>query len=623
MFQTPAESSFNGEPSTEMNFLASSEDLAGNDDFALFKATGHGPITQPQLNPSDLFAGNTQYADSLYQYPAPDSLTAPNHPYFADSSNAQIGLFDGSWNQGAVQYTPSMNTDSGVFNNFTDFFQDQTLPLDPELWNESFDQPVVSQPYNDQAFPCSAHSVQGLGVNELWSPHSIQDDQIVAHKLNLLQQEKDHQPTARPPPLPLHSKPNNDPSGCLQEKSSLHRGAAPVAPMYSGASSSIHPDDILPWTPTIKPVERKPLGSAITPVRRGRKRKAMTAADISSEAIPVVSDLNKRLKIEEVATKMAYANGLVKRVKPGQALSSRTLTIHQFDPSTVYRSLSEAPNAWSIFKYSPTSEIEPGRLYTPSEIHEYLYSNPLHTRPNGVHDPENGGLRLWIQRNPADSARRYPSSQSNRCRFAGCFATHNVINQGHVRVCFDETSHLGADTNPFHVSGYVHLNCLERFLDFPAICRDLAIQPDNRDLPYEPHGRNRMKLPDSAINLAFQFIRACKAGTLKGYPSGGRPHKGTLVWRLMSKKVELERHLYERQELKRGGMKGSQVRVHLGDLELESSVRDKTRKPEYQVQRHEVGPKRKAEVFEEESSDEDSEWERRTMRRKYPKRRRA
>ncbi|KAL8668447.1 MAG: hypothetical protein Q9224_007797, partial [Gallowayella concinna] len=245
------------------------------------------------------------------------------------------------------------------------------------------------------------------------------------------------------------------------------------------------------------------------------------------------------------ARKMALLENVPRNVQKSvtQRLNTRTKTIMKFDPSKVYDRLPHAPASWSIFRYTSDGELETGSLYTPTQIHQYLYDHPLHTLEDGTYSPKTGGLRLWIQRNPADSRRRYPvDRQSNRCRFTNCLATHNVINQGHLRLCFDEQSHLHTPdfrTDPFHNAGYIHLNCLERHLDFPQLCHDLPILVDDRPMLVEPRSRNKMTPPGlKALDIANQFIRACQDLTLMGYPNRARPHAGSLVERLMRDKVD-------------------------------------------------------------------------------------
>ncbi|KAL8838998.1 MAG: hypothetical protein Q9170_001928 [Blastenia crenularia] len=592
--------------SAGLSFLKTLGDPVEVNDFAAFRATALDLGTQQQIPFSELLADTSDSADESNHYPVLHELKAPSLPYFGNSSDPQAGYFGVLRDNEVVQIVTNDGTFPEQFDSFADFLQGQADPEDQSFWDDMCDGPTLNQ------FDIDPNCLQVDSSADFWNAGPTLDELPPAEAFPSLPPMESLQYVTRPPPLPLHSKPSLGLNIGLQQKDLQSPKHFAVAPMYDG-EMPVQPDEIREWTPIKQTTEKDPEQLALSPSRKSRKRKAaVTSVGGSPGEAPSVSHLEKKLKMDECAIKMAYVQGLVKHIKPGQTLNARTTTIHQFDASKVYDPLPYPSTPFSIFQYTETGELEPGRLYTPSEIQEYLYSHPLHILPNGDYRPKEGGLRLWVQRNPADSARRYPSPQSNRCRFTGCFATHNVINQGHTRVCFDEQTHHGVNNNPFHASAFIHLNCLERFLDFPAICRDFSISPENRKLPLEPGKRNRMLFsPESSIHVASNFICACETGTLMGYPTGARPHKGTLTWRLMSNKVEEERPSFRRQHQIRGNAKGSQLTLHLGDLEVEARFRDKTRRSKYQE-------KRKRE------SDEESEEELEPRaKRKYTKRNRA
>ncbi|KAI4174031.1 MAG: hypothetical protein LQ343_002595 [Gyalolechia ehrenbergii] len=583
--------------SAGMNFSKSFGDV---DDFRAFMATGLDLDTQQEIPFSELLAGNLEFTDEPGVYPAPDALSAPTQPYFGDSLRSPAGFFGVLRNDAIVQTAADDGTFPEQFDGFTDFLQGHANPEDQRFWDEIQNGPPLTQSEYNHACHQATHAFQDSHSNKVWDSRPALDELPPPEASASLLEIESAQSVVRPPPLPLHSKPVTRPQQIPSQ----------------------------PHTPIKQSAEQGSEELFLTPQQKSRKRTAsLSLNDSTDDGVPSVSHLEKKQKIQECATRMAYVQGIVKHIEPGQTLNARTTAIHQFDPSKVYDPLPAPPTNWSVFKYTAIGELETGRLYTSSEIHEYLYSNPLHTLRNGIYDTKNSGLHLLIQRNPADSARRYPTPSSNRCRFISCFATHNVINQGHIRVCFDEQSHLGHNNNPFHATAYVHLNCLERFLDFPALCRDLSISPETRTLPHEPRGRNRMLLaPESLTHIAFQFLRACERGTLRDYPANARPHEGTLTWRLMSNKVEEENHILKRQATVRGGVKASQVYVHLGDLEVESRVRDKTRRAKYQVRhgkRETEARKRKRGDEEWESEVEEVEVEEKPrVKRKYTKRNR-
>ena len=43
-------------------------------------------------------------------------------------------------------------------------------------------------------------------------------------------------------------------------------------------------------------------------------------------------------------------------------------------------------------------------------------------------------------------------------------------------------------------AGYVHLFCLERFMEFPDICSKLGVRAEDRVLSLESHGKNLSKI---------------------------------------------------------------------------------------------------------------------------------
>ena len=101
-----------------------------------------------------------------------------------------------------------------------------------------------------------------------------------------------------------------------------------------------------------------------------------------------------------------------------EALNTRTKRRLEFDARSVYAQLASPLDSWGngLFHYTLDAELFPGSLFSVDELHQYLYKHPLHTDASGHYDPKNSGLRLWVQRNPADSKRRYGHDASSRCK---------------------------------------------------------------------------------------------------------------------------------------------------------------------------------------------------------------
>ena len=170
---------------------------------------------------------------------------------------------------------------------------------------------------------------------------------------------------------------------------------------------------------------------------------------------------------------------------------------------------------------------------------------------------------------------------------------NNTINQGHIGISISEDVN-DPHRDPFLVAGWVHLYCLERFTDFIRICRELNIEADARDLPWEARGKNPFQLSTPAEEKCVRsFIKACRlagGGGPRDYPRfdmPDRPHEGTLTHRLACVKLKREPSSVGKQrELREqaAGYRGSTLDVHVGDLEVEARVRGWTRRHRNQNQ---------------------------------------
>ena len=319
---------------------------------------------------------------------------------------------------------------------------------------------------------------------------------------------------------------------------------------------------------------------------KGAKSGGATASDHTENVRKRKSDGEESASgSPERPTKRQQGNKTWIKLHQSQGRNRRTQNYLTFNPERVYSPLPKTPASWASFSYTPEGELEAHRFYSVNKIQQYLTQHPLHQyRGTGESNSADGptpSLILWIQRNPADSARRYPYPSSNRCRFDKCFATHNCINQGQYRVALDEQGWKEANHDPQHNAGYVHLYCLEKFFDFPKLCRELDVRVEDRRLPHEPTSTNRMMMSTShEVKVTAEFIQMCKYnnGVPEGYPHHNlkdRPYEGTLTHRLALAKVEAQPyHLKLRQDRRTGG---STVPGHLGNLELETQERDKTR----------------------------------------------
>lgn len=198
------------------------------------------------------------------------------------------------------------------------------------------------------------------------------------------------------------------------------------------------------------------------------------------------SEINKEPKREA-----GKPSGIVKQKKTPQNKRSANIQKAVFDAEKYYKIIPTKPSAWGAitesgelpFQYTTEGELIPGRSYTVDQIIEYLSKHPLHDNVGEQnHLDTRSGLKLWIQRAPADGKQRYPSEISDICRFKNCPISNRTITKGLIRVCLDEQTHPNFPKNPYHNAGYVHLYCLEKSLDFPQLCKDFRVLPDTRQL---------------------------------------------------------------------------------------------------------------------------------------------
>ena len=262
----------------------------------------------------------------------------------------------------------------------------------------------------------------------------------------------------------------------------------------------------------------------------------------------------------------------------------------RYHPNEAYKPLRRTPKPWGPFRYTGDGELEPSDLFTAEDITQYLFEHPLHQQSKSKRISK---LIVRIHSNPPDSAQRFPTTHgSHRCRFQDCPAQNNTINQGTYAVIFDEISTDHPDHDPFLNAGWVHLYCLERFCNFPKICRCLNVQSEKRTLPLEgskSKGNNCMRLDKvrGVDELVERFIKVCRQGVLAPmYPrfdvrdNEGQPYEGTLCYRMCLKKQQAQPSAVNRQEAVReqvAGRKGATLKHHLGNLVIEAPIRQTTR----------------------------------------------
>ncbi|KAH9222699.1 hypothetical protein DL95DRAFT_502062 [Leptodontidium sp. 2 PMI_412] len=239
--------------------------------------------------------------------------------------------------------------------------------------------------------------------------------------------------------------------------------------------------------------------------------------------------------------------------------NKRPMNISNTDPKKWYRPLSIRPDSWGAinpqtmdrtFNYTEHGELNPRDVFSVQQMSEYIGSHRA---------------TLWIQTVPADSGRRYPSKTSDKCRFASCPDSNRTIRKGDFRVAFDEhpTNTL---KDPFHNAAYTHLFCLEKFLDFPQICKSFDVRPDTRTLK---EGKNRMAITrdhKSMEDIVRTFIR--ESVEWKYFNGGRRPenyYEYTLCSKLTKEHLAKQpKHLQTIRE-QRGG---NTIDIHQNNLDI-------------------------------------------------------
>lgn len=233
------------------------------------------------------------------------------------------------------------------------------------------------------------------------------------------------------------------------------------------------------------------------------------------------------------------------------------------------------------FDYSETGELVQ-ECFTVEELCDFLYNHPLRTPPLGKDAP--GQLILWVQKMPADSARRVECQHGNRCRFKDCPCNvykQRTISTGHYRVSVDEqwTTH-GVLRNPMHVALNVHLYCLERFMDFGDICRNFKVRADERQLTLEPHGiwsaaLGREETQEAyAVDSLVKYMRGQESEwQWPDYPAHqwhtGAPKRqeATLAYKLCEAKMR-STGKSKLEMMKARGCNPKQYFVNMGDLQM-------------------------------------------------------
>ena len=259
-------------------------------------------------------------------------------------------------------------------------------------------------------------------------------------------------------------------------------------------------------------------------------------------------------------------------------------------PNRAYTSLKQAPKTWDIFEYTMDGELDPSRRLSAEEVNHFLYNHPLH---QGHRNLKESQLTLRVQRTPASSAKRFPNGL--KCRLKDCPSKLHTINQGQLLIIVDELSVQHPDHDHFLNAFYLHLWCIERYLNFPEICSRLNVTAKGRNARLEKDRKNKFTLAlGEEERVVDEFVQACGANSRRGirenpwvtkvpeqiYDQQSLPYKGTLCHQLVITKLHHEgrgRINLRTHREDRAGYVGANIIRHLGDLSKEAEMREYSR----------------------------------------------
>jgi len=305
------------------------------------------------------------------------------------------------------------------------------------------------------------------------------------------------------------------------------------------------------------------------------------------------------------------------KYNPNAKGSTRTGKINQYKSAYFYGEPRSSPvGAWISgkyrFEYNRYGELE-DPTYSTKQIRAFIENHP-------------GKLTMYIQKCPSDSARRYPTGSLALCRFAQCpsrlMGYHGKIQPGHYRVSFDEKFAVhGNASDPYFVAFNAHLYCVERLLNFPDLCARFQVKVETRNYSgTEPRSKFSGEIAGRDGDVAQKFIDRCKNGGFdRKYPSYPRradweadPYNAHM--HTLNRQIQEAGHSSKsanRQEfLREQGNKGSNIIVHMGDIQMQLQSKVNARAEARGLKRQEREEKLAAKRnLVDSSSDDDDEYD--------------
>ncbi|ESZ96931.1 hypothetical protein SBOR_2666 [Sclerotinia borealis F-4128] len=336
-------------------------------------------------------------------------------------------------------------------------------------------------------------------------------------------------------------------------------------------------DQLIAEADNTEPISLEQPSAKKCKVSKGKGITTSVALDSDPEAQALTdTEPESEQKKPEVVVRPTKVPGK-KWIKPNlttQGKNKRSQNIQLLNPSAFYTPHEQQPRSWGNpnhagvvpFQYTPEGELNPHVKLTADQLREFIFNHPGHNI-TGERHTKRSGLTLWIQSVPSDSAARYPHQNSDKCRFVDCPVRNGTIHKGHYRVAFDEQSSDPVVHDPFHNAGHVHLFCLEKFLNFPYLCANFNIQPDDRILP---EGRNKMAITRDHVEMK-KIVRRFVRNAEREYANpnmviNNYSYENTLSYRLTAQHLELEPA--NRQSLRDRRPNANSIDKHMNNLDI-------------------------------------------------------
>ncbi|KAF5002053.1 hypothetical protein FDECE_10750 [Fusarium decemcellulare] len=442
------------------------------------------------------------------------------------------------------------------------FFHDDVLPIDPQLFEQTAQQSVHSEPIED---------VLPAAENKAKTPQENLDDAL-QQMLPKTEVKEDiiidpYEPSPQQSYLPPCVYPEAGLDGTQQAHPYpllfhplLYPNIPPPPPeamqwlqqVYPGLAGPMHPQLPNPayqYGLTNAFYQPPPQVPAPLPKTMPVKRRARTSSEVS-DPFRFETKPSHKFVVQHKRT--------LKQTKDPDC-----------DPTQFYTSPLPLVQNWRKngdddaphFIYTSAGQWEDDFVLSKSDVKHYVKDCPRQ-------------LRIWLQHCPAQSNHRM-DTRDRKCRYAHCPVTTRSIRPGFFRVAFDEYYQLTSNgtKDPFKVAGVMHLWCFEQCMDVCELIRQRVMHPDTRTFPKE--SKNPMLLTrDSDSGIISGALRPWVQETSAHNKEYGlqlpRVHEDTLSYRLTRHHIDFQvnarQSVREKRNSKRPQSSKKTIDWHMGDL---------------------------------------------------------